>query len=147
LAVVFVMLSMLAILVYAPFWLLGGIGRRRRRPAERAMRFWPLIAVLGLITMVGVVIVSGDDFIERMGNLTGWSLTVFLSTLLFGVASIASIVVVALRSSRRSSPRRATIFSDRVDRSADSNRVSRLLGYHRCAHLGIRERLPQSELR
>jgi len=98
LAVVFVMLSMLTILIYAPFWLLGGISRRRRRPAERAMRFWPLIAVLSLITMVGVVIVSGDDFIQRMGNLTGWSLTVFLSTLLFAVASIAS-VVVALRSS------------------------------------------------
>ena len=98
LAVVFVMLSMLTILIYAPFWLLGGISRRRRRPAERAMRFWPLIAVLSLITMVGIVIVSGDDFIQRMGNLTGWSLTVFLSTLLFAVASIAS-VVVALRSS------------------------------------------------
>lgn len=98
LAVVFVVISMLAILIYAPFWLLGGISRRRRRPAERAMRFWPLIAVLSLITMVGVVIVSGDDFIGRMGNLTGWSLTVFLSTLLFGVASIAG-AVVALRSS------------------------------------------------
>lgn len=99
LAVVFVMLSMLAILIYAPFWLLGGISRRRRRPAERAMRFWPLIAVLSLVMMVGVVIVSGDDFIERMGNPTGWSLTVFLSTLLFGVASIAS-VVAALRTSK-----------------------------------------------
>ena len=98
LAVVFVTISMLAILIYAPFWLLGGISRRRRRPAERPMRFWPLIAVLSLVTMVGTVIVSGDDFIQRMGNFTGWSLTVFLSTLLFGVASIAS-VVVALRNS------------------------------------------------
>jgi CubicO group peptidase (beta-lactamase class C family) len=96
LAVMFVTISMLAILIYAPFWLLGGISRRRRRPAERAMRLWPLIAVLSLITMVGTVIVSGDDFIQRMGNFTGWSLTVFLSTLLFGMASIAS-VVVALR--------------------------------------------------
>lgn len=97
LAVVYVVLSLLAIVIYAPFWLLGGISRRRRRPAERSMRFWPLIAVLSLITMVGTVVVSEDDFIQRMGNFTGWSLTVFLSTLLFGVASIAS-VVVALRS-------------------------------------------------
>lgn len=97
LAVVFVTLSMLAILIYAPFWLLGGISKRRRRPAERAMRFWPLIAVLSLITMVGTVVISGDDVIQRMGNFTGWSLTVFLSTLLFGAASIGS-VVFALRS-------------------------------------------------
>ncbi len=96
LAVLFVMLSMFAILIYAPFWLLGGISARRRRPAERSMRFWPLIAVLSLITMVGTFVVSGNDIIARMGNFTGWSLTIFLSTLLFGVASIAS-VVVALR--------------------------------------------------
>ena len=29
---------MVAILLYAPFWILGGLSKRRRRPAERGMR-------------------------------------------------------------------------------------------------------------
>ena len=50
----FVLLSVIAIVIYAPFWILGGLSRRRRRPAERAMRVWPLIAVLSLIAFVTI---------------------------------------------------------------------------------------------
>ena len=42
---IYVLLSIIAILIYAPFWILGGLSKRRRRPAERGMRCWPLIAV------------------------------------------------------------------------------------------------------
>jgi len=66
----FVLLSVIAILIYAPFWILGGLSRRRRRPAERAMRVWPLIAVLSLIAFVTIFILSSVELIERMGNLT-----------------------------------------------------------------------------
>jgi CubicO group peptidase (beta-lactamase class C family) len=90
----FVLLSLLSVIVYAPFWLLGGISKKRRRPAERSMRLWPLIAVVSLLIVVAVVTVSGDDFIERMGNFTGWSFMVFLATLAFAISSIASVLAV-----------------------------------------------------
>jgi len=96
LVTIFVLLSMIAILIYAPFWLLGGLSKRRRRPAERSLRTWPLVAVLSLLAMVAIVAVSRDALIERMGNLTGWSIAVFLTTLLFGVASVASLLAAGL---------------------------------------------------
>jgi hypothetical protein len=34
----FVVLSMLSIVLYAPFWIFGGLIKRLRRPAERPMR-------------------------------------------------------------------------------------------------------------
>lgn len=91
---IFVLLSMIAILVYAPFWLLGGLSKRRRRPAERIMRMLPLVAMLSLFAMIAIVAASGGDAIGRLGNLTGWSVAVFLTSLLFGVASVASLFAV-----------------------------------------------------
>ena len=87
---VFVAVAMVSVVLYAPFWMLGGLIRRRRRPPERAMRWWPLIAVLSLVGTVALVAVSGPDIITRMGELTGWSCGVFVLTLMFAVASIAS---------------------------------------------------------
>jgi len=40
-ATLLAVLSILAILFYAPFWILGGLSQKRKRPAERAMRLWP----------------------------------------------------------------------------------------------------------
>jgi len=94
LATVFVVLSILSILLYAPFWILGGLSRRRRRPAERAIRLWPLVAVLSLVAFVGVFILCSDDLIDRLGNMTGWSVAIFLITLLFGLASLGSAISV-----------------------------------------------------
>lgn len=94
LATAYVALSMLCVVIYAPFWILGGISKRRRRPAERWMRLWPLVAVLSLVAMVAVVIVSGDDLIQRMGNLTFWSAAVFMTTSVFALASVISIFAV-----------------------------------------------------
>lgn len=91
-ATVFVVLTMLAILIYAPFWTLGGLGRKRRRPAERAMRIWPLVAALSLITVVIVVIAADGDAIERLGNLTLWSASIFPATVVFAIAAVASAV-------------------------------------------------------
>lgn len=91
-ATIFVLLSLVAILLYAPFWILGGLIRKRRRPLERGMRLWPLLATLSLIAFVTLFIVSGDDLIERLGNLTGWSVALFLSTVFFGIASLGSAI-------------------------------------------------------
>jgi CubicO group peptidase (beta-lactamase class C family) len=87
---VFVAVAMVSVVLYAPFWMLGGLIRRRRRPQERAMRWWPLIAVLSLVGVVALIAVSGPDIITRMGEFTVWSGGVFVLTLVFAVASIAS---------------------------------------------------------
>jgi len=90
LATAFVLLSIIAIMVYAPFWIVAGISKRRRRPAERPLRLWPLLAVLSLFAIVGIFVVCADDLIERMGNLTIWSGVLWAMTLVFAVTSIAS---------------------------------------------------------
>jgi uncharacterized SAM-binding protein YcdF (DUF218 family) len=62
----FVVLSMLSIVLYAPFWIFGGLIKRRRRPAERALRLWPLVAVLSLLAFVGIFMLCSDDLIDLM---------------------------------------------------------------------------------
>src|SRR5208283_2497426 len=91
---VWVVLAIVSVLVYAPFWLLGGLSRKRRRPAERAMRVWPLVAVLSLVAVVVIFRVASDDLISRLGNLTGWSAAVFLATMAYAVASVAAAVAL-----------------------------------------------------
>lgn len=87
-------LAAVSVLLYAPFWLLGGLSKKRRRPAERWMRLWPLIAVLSLAAIVVIFILSSDDLIPRMGNLTGWSAAFFLATVAYGVASVAGVIAL-----------------------------------------------------
>lgn len=90
----FFLLSVIAIVLYAPFWILGGLSRRRRRPAERAMRIWPLIAVLSLVAFVVIFILCSDDLIERMGNLTPWSFALFAVSWVFAIAVLASLMSI-----------------------------------------------------
>lgn len=89
-----VVLAAVSVLVYAPFWLLGGLSKKRRRPAERGMRVWPLVAVLSLVAVVVIFMLASDDLISRMGNLTGWSAALFLATVAYAVASVASAVAL-----------------------------------------------------
>jgi hypothetical protein len=91
-ATIYLLISSVAILLYAPFWILGGLIRKRRRRAERGLRLWPLIAVLSLVAFVLIIIRSSDDLIERLGNLTGWSAAIFLATVTFGIASLGSAI-------------------------------------------------------
>ena len=88
---IFVLLSILSILIYAPFWILGGLSRRRRRPAERGMRFWPFMAVLSLLAFVAIFMVSSADVIDRFGNRTPWSEALFLTTIFYAFATLASV--------------------------------------------------------
>ncbi len=85
-------LAVILILLYAPFWILGGLSKKRRRPAERGMRMWPLIAVLSLIAVVVIFSAASDDLIPRMGNLTVWSASFFLATVLYAIATLAGAV-------------------------------------------------------
>ena len=93
---VFFLLAFVSILLYAPCWIIGGLIKRRRRPAERAMRLWPLIAVLSLLAFVGLSIASNSDIFARLGNLTIWSFGLFLTTLIFAGASLASAAALWL---------------------------------------------------
>jgi CubicO group peptidase (beta-lactamase class C family) len=93
--VTYVLLAMASILIYALFWVPGGLRKQWRRPPERAIRLWPLIAVLSLIGFVVVLqLASMRDAIALLGNLTGWSVALFLATVLFAMASVASAVAL-----------------------------------------------------
>jgi CubicO group peptidase (beta-lactamase class C family) len=98
------LLAVVSILLYAPFWFIGGCFKRRRRPAERAMRLWPLIAVLSLLAFVACAIAAGNDAIARMGNFTVWSFGLTVTTSIFALASLAG--AVALWQARRQEIRR-----------------------------------------
>jgi len=94
------LLAFVSILLYAPFWIIGGLIKRRRRPAERAMRLWPLIAVLSLLAFVGLSIDSNNDIFARLGNMTIWSFGLFLTSLVFAAASLASAAALWLARKR-----------------------------------------------
>src|ERR1700761_1061041 len=93
-AMAWFVLAFAAIVIYAPFWIIGGLFKKRRRPAERAIRLWPLIAVLSLAASVGIFVLSTSDLLNRLGNFTIWSFGLFFCTLLFAVASLASAVAL-----------------------------------------------------
>lgn len=91
---VFVGLSILSILFYAPFWLLGAFRKRGRPPAEWAIRLWPLIAALSLIGICLFIGLSSTNFIARFGQVTSWSVALFLDTIVFAGASLMSAISV-----------------------------------------------------
>jgi CubicO group peptidase (beta-lactamase class C family) len=90
----FVLLSIVSILVYAPFWIVRGIGKKRRRPAERQLRLWPLIAVLCIISIVAIFILGSDDLISRLGNLTWSSAALCALIVAFAASSLGSAYAV-----------------------------------------------------
>ena len=91
---VFVVLSIFSIVLYAPFWLLAGLSKKRRRPKERAMRLWPLVTVLMMCAIVAIFGLGGDDGVTNFGKLTIWSAGLFLATIAFPVAAIASAIAL-----------------------------------------------------
>ena len=93
----FVVLSIFSIVLYAPFWMIGGLMRSRRRPAERAMRWWPLIAVLSLVAFVVIFILCSEDLMERLGNFAVWSAALWVVSLVFALAALASFFVALRR--------------------------------------------------
>lgn len=97
---IFVLLSAVSILVYAPFWIVGGISKKRRRPTERQLRLWPLVAVLCIGSIVAIFILRSDDLISRLGNLTWSSAALCALTLAFAASSLAS-AYAAWRACRR----------------------------------------------
>jgi CubicO group peptidase (beta-lactamase class C family) len=88
------LLAIVGILLYAPFWIFGGLSKKRRRPAERGMRLWPLIVVLSLLTIVGIFIATSSDMMALLGNLTVWSLGLTLATWLYALAVLMAVLAL-----------------------------------------------------
>jgi len=105
-----VILALTSVIVYAPVWIIGGFFKKRRRPAERPMRIWPLLALLSLIAFVGVFTLCSADAIGRLGNVTLWSLAIFATSLAFAAASLIS-AWVAWRSRAEGARRGVRIYS------------------------------------
>lgn len=91
----FVLLAFISFLVYAPFWIFRGLNNKELYPVERSILFWPLVDVLSLLCIIVICILCNiDTVILRLGNLTVWSFSLFLATIVFAVGSIASIIVL-----------------------------------------------------
>ena len=88
------LLSIVGILLYAPFWVLGGLSKKWRRPAERGMRLWPLIAALSYLMIVGIINATSSDRIAILGNLTVWSLGLNLATWLYALAVLMALLAL-----------------------------------------------------
>jgi hypothetical protein len=89
---VYILLAVIAIVIYAPFWILGGLSRRRRRPAERWMRLFPLVAVLSLLAFIAIFMVCSEELIAQMGNRTLWSVALEFTTLAFAMSVLLSAI-------------------------------------------------------
>jgi hypothetical protein len=86
--------SILYALFWIPMWLFRW--RRRRYQAKRflILRVLPLVSVLSLVGVVAVFAVSAEDAITRFGNVTIWSVSLFLLTILFALTAVASVLLV-----------------------------------------------------
>lgn len=89
-----VLLTFTSILVYAPFWMMSGLNKKHRRPVERSLRLWPLLGVLSLVAIIVISMLSSDEFLVRLGNLTVWSFSLFVATIAFAVSSLASVIAL-----------------------------------------------------
>lgn len=91
----FVLLSLLSILLYAPFCIFGA--RKPHNREEVRILFWPIVAVLSLlcIAIIGKMI-DIDHAIFRLGHLTVWSFSLFIATLVFAASSVASAITLWL---------------------------------------------------
>jgi CubicO group peptidase (beta-lactamase class C family) len=90
----FVLLAIASVIMFAPFWLLGGLSKKRRRTKERAVRVWPLVTVLILCAIIAIIGFGGDDALANFGSLTIWSAAFFLATVAFAFAAIASAIAL-----------------------------------------------------
>lgn len=89
----FVWISLLSILMFAPFWILGF---KQRYPKEKRLRVWPLIAALSFGALIGVTLgaMNEPDDLKILGQMSVWSVSIFLLTITFAFASIMSAVTL-----------------------------------------------------
>jgi CubicO group peptidase (beta-lactamase class C family) len=87
-------LALASTVLYAPFWLLAGLNRKWRRPQERWIKIWPLTAALCFISISAIFYIVREDLIVSLGNLTVWSIGMYLATIAFAAAAMAGGVAL-----------------------------------------------------
>jgi hypothetical protein len=97
---VWLALALAGTALYAPVWLLASLRKRWRKPEELWLKVWPLTATLSLVAFVAISASVGEVPISRLGNITPWSVGLCVATIVFALATVAS--VMALWLSRRS---------------------------------------------
>ncbi len=106
-------IAVISVVIYALFWILGSLSKKHRRPAEFAIRIWPLIAVLSLTAFFCLLfyVLNNSNAFARLGNPTGWSVALFILTLGYAIASLASVYALwcAQKQNIRGSVRRFSI--------------------------------------
>jgi CubicO group peptidase (beta-lactamase class C family) len=89
---VFVLVAAASSVAYAPFWLIRGRHRNRRR-AERPLRIVTLIGSSSLIAFLAIASSFGGLASDDLGRLTVWSLSLFLTNLFLLLAAAAAVLV------------------------------------------------------
>ncbi|MBA3816762.1 MAG: hypothetical protein H0X29_09660 [Parachlamydiaceae bacterium] len=97
----FVSLTFTSVLIYAPFWILRSLSKRHSYPAENSVRLWALKAVLSLLVIILICLASTDAFILRLGNMTVWSFSLFLATIVFALASVINVITLGRTQKRQ----------------------------------------------
>jgi len=87
-------LAVISVLIYAPFWILGGFSKKWCRPTECAMLIWPFIAVLNLLLCIVLIALGYDDGNSRFGHLTFWSGGLFLGSIVYAITSVTSALTL-----------------------------------------------------
>ena len=90
----YVLLSVLAVLVYALFWIVGGLRFKSRPSRESILQVWPLLSVLSLMAAALLLRLVSEDPIGRLGQPTPWSVGLCFSTLAFAGSALAAAVVI-----------------------------------------------------
>ena len=81
---------------FALYWIPAALLRRANR-RELGVRALSLAAILMLVAIAGVFTAVGNDSIERLGHVTGWSLSIFALTILFALTSLAALLLAIRR--------------------------------------------------
>lgn len=94
----FILLMYVLMLVYMVYWVLQKFRTNRKNQANSNILLWPAIAILSLVTifLIGAASSEVGVTIERLGNLTIWSFSIFLLTIVFAYASIASVIILLI---------------------------------------------------
>lgn len=87
-------LLMLSSLLFAAVWVPMKLFGKMKNAKYLSVRILPLLPALSFIGMAVVVVLStmGGDPIQHYGRITIWSVSLFLLTLLFGLASLAGLI-------------------------------------------------------
>jgi hypothetical protein len=91
--IVWFFLAVLSTLLYTPCWMIAGIFKRFRKPADRGLRVWPSLSAIAFISIQLLNAMAGADPIARLGNLTLWSGGLFVATIAFALAVLTGLIV------------------------------------------------------